>query len=38
MIVFPIEKEYYSGDMLGTLQLAWYNNIDPDKKIQVCSF
>lgn len=34
-LLFPIEEGYYSGDTLGTLRLVWYNNIDPDKTVEI---
>lgn len=26
-LIFPVDSWYYSGDMLGDLQLTWYNNM-----------
>ena len=34
-LLFPIEEGYYSGDTLGTLSLVWYNNIDPNKTVEI---
>ena len=29
---------YMSGDTLGSLRLTWYNNIDPDKTVEICNY
>ena len=34
-LVFPVDSGYYSGDTLGELRLTWYNNIDPDKTVEI---
>ncbi|MGM9526172.1 MAG: alpha/beta hydrolase, partial [Peptococcaceae bacterium] len=34
-LLFPLDNGYYSGDTLGTLQLTWYSNIDPDKTVEI---
>lgn len=34
-LLFPVNDWYYSGDTLGELQLTWYNNIDPDKTVEI---
>lgn len=34
-LIFPLDVSYYSGETLGQLQLAWYNNIDPDKTVEI---
>lgn len=34
-LIFPVESEYYSGDTLESLRLAWYNNIDPDTTVEI---
>ena len=34
-LIFPVDAGYYSGDTLGELQLTWYNNIDPDKTVEI---
>ena len=34
-LLFPVEDWYMSGDTLGDLQLTWYNNIDPDKTVEI---
>lgn len=37
-LIFPIDTGYYSGDTLGNLQLTWYNNIDPDKTVEIVNY
>ena len=34
-LIFPVDSSYYSGDTLGELRLTWYNNIDPDKTVEI---
>ena len=34
-LIFPVNTGYYSGDTLGNLRLTWYNNIDPDKTVEI---
>ena len=34
-LIFPVESDYYSGDTLENLRLAWYNNIDPDITVEI---
>lgn len=34
-LIFPVDEGYYSGETLGQLQLIWYNNIDPDKTVEI---
>lgn len=34
-LLFPVNDWYYSGETLGELQLTWYNNIDPDKTVEI---
>lgn len=34
-LIFPVDSGYYSGDTLGTLDLAWYSNIDPEKTVEI---
>lgn len=33
--LFPVNDWYYSGDTLGDLRLTWYNNIEPDKTVEI---
>lgn len=37
-LIFPVDTEYYSGDTLGSLQLTWYSNIDPDKTVEITNY
>lgn len=37
-LIFPADTGYFSGDTLGGLQLAWYNNIDPDKTVEIVNY
>lgn len=37
-LIFPVNTGYYSGDTLGDLQLTWYNNIDPDKTVEIANY
>lgn len=37
-LIFPVNKEYMSGDTLGNLALAWYNNIDPAKTVEIANY
>lgn len=37
-LIFPVNTGYYSGDTLGSLQLTWYNNIDPDKTVEIANY
>lgn len=37
-LIFPVEDWYYSGDTLGNLGLTWYNNIDPDKTVEIANY
>lgn len=34
-LLFPVDEGYASGDMLGTLRLVWYNNISPEKTVEI---
>ena len=34
-LLFSVEDWYMSGSTLGDLQLTWYNNIDPDKTVEI---
>lgn len=36
--IFPVDSGYYSGDTLGELRLTWYNNIDPDKTVEIVNY
>ena len=34
-LLFPVEREYMSGDTLGSLGLTWYSHIDPDETVEI---
>lgn len=34
-LIFPVDTGYMSGSTLGDLRLTWYNNIDPDKTVEI---
>lgn len=36
-LIFPTNQSYYSGNILGELQLIWYSNIDPDKTVEIAN-
>lgn len=37
-LIFPVDGGYWSGDTLGGLRLTWYNNIDPDKTVEIANY
>ena len=37
-LIFPVNNSYYSGNTLGELGLTWYNNIDPDKTVEIANY
>ena len=37
-LLFPVNSGYMSGDTLESLRLTWYNNIDPDKTVEICNY
>lgn len=37
-LIFPVDEGYYSGNTLGGLNLVWYNNIDPDKTVEIANY
>ncbi len=37
-LIFPVDEGYYSGETLGDLRLTWYNNIDPDKTVEIANY
>lgn len=37
-LIFPVGERYYSGNMLGGLQLKLYDNIDPYKTVEIANF
>lgn len=34
-LLFPVDSGYASGDTLGTLNLVWYHNIDPNETVAI---
>lgn len=37
-LIFPVNEGYYGGETLGDLSLTWYNNIDPDKTVEIANY
>lgn len=37
-LIFPVDEGYYGGETLGELHLTWYNNIDPDKTVEIANY
>lgn len=37
-LIFPVDSDYYSGDTLGELRLTWYNNIVPEKTVEIANY
>lgn len=37
-LIFPVNESYWSGETLEQLRLTWYNNIDPDKTVEICTY
>lgn len=37
-LIFPVDSGYYSGDTPGDLELTWYNNIAPDKTVEIANY
>lgn len=37
-LIFPVERGYWSGETLGSLRLTYYNNIDPDKTVEIVNY
>ena len=37
-LIFPVDDGYWSGDTLGELQLTWYNDIDPEKTVEIVNY
>ena len=37
-LIFPVDGGYLYGDTLGTIGLAWYSEIDPNKTVEVCNY
>lgn len=37
-LIFPLNSNYYGGQTLRDLRLAWYSNIDPNKTVEIVNF
>ncbi len=37
-LMFPLESQYYSGNTLGNLNFTWYNNVDPNKTVEIVNY
>ena len=37
-LIFPVDDGYYSGDTLGAFRLTWYNNMNPDKTVEIVNY
>ena len=37
-LIFPVDSGYFSGETLGDLRLTWYNNIDPNKTVEIVNY
>lgn len=37
-LIFPVNNGYYRGNTLGELELTWYNNIDPNKTVEIANY
>ena len=37
-LIFPVNTSYWSGTTLEELDLTWYNNIDPDKTVEIVNY
>lgn len=37
-LIFPVQKNYYSGKTLEDLSLTWYSNIDPNKTVEIINY
>ena len=37
-LIFPVNRGYMSGETLGTLRLAWYSCIAPDKTVETANY
>lgn len=37
-LIFPVDSGYYSGETLNDLRLTWYNNIDPEKTVEIANY
>lgn len=37
-LIFPADDGYFSGETLGDLRMTWYNNISPDKTVEIVNY
>ena len=37
-LIFPVDSGFYGGETLGELRLTWYNNISPDKTVEITNY
>ena len=37
-LLFPTNPRFYSGNTLGELDLTWYNNINPQKTVEIVNY
>lgn len=37
-LMFPLESQYYSGNTLENLIFTWYDNVDPNKTIEIINY
>lgn len=37
-LIFPVDSGFYGGETLGELRLTWYNNISPDKTVEIANY
>ena len=37
-LIFPVNKNYYSGDTLKNLRLTWYSNINPARTVEIVNY
>lgn len=37
-LIFPVNKNYCSGDTLGNLRLPWYNYINPAHTVEIVNY
>lgn len=37
-LIFPADDGYWSGNTLEDLHLVWYNDIDPDKTVEIVNY
>jgi hypothetical protein len=37
-LLFPVNPGYMNGSTLGDFSLTWYNNINPDKTVEIVQF